>query len=118
MFKQFESCFGLSFPAIGKWKIELWYAPSGYSIREHTHNQEDIKLIFLFGHNVKFHRRKWGAYLGDSFMAKFKHIGKVFTINAGDAHYFEVSDWPLIFMNIEKWKSKPTSASQDMQFTN
>jgi hypothetical protein len=112
---RYESCIGLSFLPLGRYKLECWYCPRGYRIREHTHPNEDIKLCFLFGHNIRFHRRKNRHFIGESFCAQFKHIGKVFTINAGDAHWFEVSDWPLVFMNIERWKNgvKPTSASVD-----
>jgi hypothetical protein len=36
IFKKYEECKGLSLPAIGRWKIEFWYAPRGYEIKEHT----------------------------------------------------------------------------------
>lgn len=117
IFKHYESCRGISFPSFGNWKLEIWFCKPGYTIREHTHAQEDIKLIFLFGHYVKFHRRKKNEFLGESFLARIKDIGRIFTINAGDAHYFEVSNWPLVFLNIEKWHCKPTSASEDLQLT-
>lgn len=117
LIRRYERCIGLSLPAVGRWKIEFWWAPAGYKIREHTHDKEDIKLVFLFGHNVRFHRRKYGEMLGQSFLARFKHIGRVFTINAGDAHWFEVSDWPLFFCNIEHWHCKPTSACEDFNLT-
>lgn len=117
--RKFESCRGLSFPSIGKWKIEIWYAPSGYTIREHTHNNEDIKLVLLFGHDVVFHRVRNTKYSSRkiSFLAKLWHIGKSFSIRAGDSHWFEVSRFPLVFLNIERWHTKPTSACEDLQFT-
>lgn len=115
--KRYERCWGLSFPSVGKWKIEIWYAPRGYEIAEHTHPNEDIKLILLFGHNVVFHRRKKSTFIGESFWARFRDIGHIFTINAGDSHFFTVSNWPLVFMNIERWHTKPTSASEDLQLT-
>lgn len=117
LIKRYESCIGLSLPAIGRWKIEFWYAAPGYSIRPHIHPREDIKLCLLFGHNVRFHRKKSGYLLGESFLARFKDIGKMFTINAWDEHSFEVSNWPLLFMNIEKWSVKPTSAAEDFVLT-
>ena len=117
MIERYERCWGLSLPAIGRLKIEFWFCPPRYKIRPHTHKNQDIKLILLFGHNVLFHRRKKFKYLGDAFLAKFKHIGRIFTINAGDEHSFDVSNWPLIFMNIEHWKVKPTSAAHDFQLT-
>jgi hypothetical protein len=113
----FESCVGLSLPHFGKYKVEFWYAPAGYSIKPHTHPNEDIKLILLFGHDVRFHRRKQEDFLGESFLAKFTNAFKVFTINATDEHWFEVSDWPLIFVNFEKWKTEPSSACDDLKLT-
>ncbi len=69
--------------------------------------------MFLFGHNVMFHRRR-SYFDAASFQAKWWNVGRVFTINAGDIHYFTVSKWPLIFVNFEKWIDvKPTSASED-----
>lgn len=119
MIKRYESCIGISFPAFRRCKIEVWYAPRGYEIKEHTHPNQDIKLRLLFGHNVRFHRRKRGHVCGESFWATFRNIGKVFTINAGDSHHFEVSNWPLIFLNVEKWKEgvEITSAAEDFQLT-
>ena len=117
MLKRYERCIGLSLPAIGRWKIEFWFCPANYRIQEHTHDQEDIKLILLFGHEVRFHRRKKSEMLGQAHLARWRDIGRVFTINAGDAHWFEVSDYPLIFCNIEHWHCKPTSACIDFNLT-
>lgn len=114
--KHYESCIGLSLPSIGRWKIEFWWAPPGYSIKPHTHDNEDIELFFLFGHNCRFHRLEKGHLLGESFLARFKHFGKHFSIRAGTIHSFDVSNWPLLFMNIEKWHTKPTSASEDIHY--
>lgn len=119
LIQRHESCIGLSLPAFGRYKIEVWFAPRGYSIKEHTHPNENIKLLFLFGSNIRFHRRQAGFLLGESFFATFRNIGKIFTINAGDAHWFEVSDWPLIFVNFETWlNGKPSSAAKDLTYTN
>lgn len=115
-FKKYESCRGLSIGPFGSYLVEIWFAPPKYEIKEHTHPHQNIKLIFLFGHNILFYRRKKGEFLGETFWAKFKDVGTIFTINAGDAHFFTVSSWPLLFMNIEKYiNCKPTSASIDME---
>ena len=118
MLRKHESCWGISFPAIGRYKVEIWTAPAGYSIRPHSHDNEDIKLMFLYGNNVRFHRKKKGHFLSESFLATWKNIFKVFNIRAGDVHSFDVSDTRLIFINLEIWKKgvKPTSASTDLQY--
>jgi hypothetical protein len=118
LIRRYEKCVGLSFPAIGKYKIEFWFCPRNYEIREHTHPSQNIKLVLLFGHNILFHRRKKSNLLDESYLARFKDMGKVFTINAGDAHWFSVSGWPLVFLNIEKYLTgKPTSAAEDLVLT-
>lgn len=114
---RYERCFILTFLTFGKWQLELVYAPKNYRIREHSHDQQSIKLIPIFCHNIRFWRRKRNDVLSTSFQATFRHIGRVFTINAGDYHYFECSNWPLVFINVEKWNTKPTSAAVDLQLT-
>jgi hypothetical protein len=114
--ERYERCLVLSLPAFGKYKIEFVYAPRGYEIAPHTHSHQDIKLIFLFGHNIRFYRKRPLKELV-TFWARFSNIGKSFTILANDIHYFKVSNWPLVFMNIEKWHIKPTSAAKDLQLT-
>lgn len=116
MLKRYEKCVGISFPAIGRYKIEIWTAPKGYCIEPHTHNNEDIKLLFLFGHNVTFWRKR-PEDVWQKFKAKFWNIGRVFNIRAGDIHSFDVSNTRLVFLNLEIWKVgvKPTSASEDFQ---
>lgn len=115
MIYRHESCWILSLPSIGQYKIEFIYCPRFYRIKEHSHDNQDIELFFLFGHNIKFYRRSPEQTNVKMFFARFSHIGRHFTIKAGDQHYFEVSNFPLIFMNIEKWKEgiKPTSAAKD-----
>lgn len=117
LFPTYESCRGLSLPAIGKYKIEFWYCKSGYEIQPHSHNNIDIKLFFLFGHRISFYRRRRPQVLPDFFYAKWWHILSHFNIRAGDIHYFKVSKYPLIFMNLEIWQTKPTSASIDFTLT-
>jgi hypothetical protein len=118
LIRRYERCWILSLPAWGRKKLEIVFAPSEYGIREHTHPNQDIKLILLFGHNVIFHRRKFGEFFGQTYMAcMFRDFLKKFTINAGDSHWFEVSNWPLIFLNIETWHTEPTSAAEDLKYT-
>ena len=114
----YEQCVGISLPAIGRYKIELWWCPSGYKIIPHSHDNQDIELCFLFGHDTTFYRKKQEELFSDSYTPNWpKDIGKVFTISAGTIHWFEVSKWPLVFINFEKWKPgiKPTSASVDFK---
>lgn len=119
-FKKFEKCYGLSLPAIGRWKVEFWFVMPNYKIPEHSHDNQDIKLVFLFGRYVMFRKRKRCNISGVTYLASLPYsFLKVFNIEAGYLHDFDVSSWPLVFMNIEHYKEgvKPTSASEDINFT-
>lgn len=112
-----EICWVFSLPAIGKYKIELVYCPPNYAIKPHSHNNQDIKLIYLFGHNTRLFRCESDGTKLVSFLARIRFTGKVFTIRAGNIHWFTVSRWPFIFLNCERWKCKPSSATIDFQLT-
>lgn len=107
-----KKCFGLSLPAFGRFKLEFWFICPRYEIKPHSHPNQDIELMLLFGHNVLLTRNG-----NEKFKAKIWNIFKVFSIPAGVTHTFSVSRFPLIFMNIEKWKVgvKPTSAADDFK---
>ncbi len=111
---RYGPCWLLTLFKFKRLQIELVYCPPHYEITPHSHDNQDIKLVFLFGHNIRFFRWRSGQGL-ISFFARSRHIFKVFTINSGDIHYFRVSRWPLIFINIERWKCVPSSASIDFQ---
>lgn len=113
LIRRYESCIGLSLPSIGRWKLELWFAPSGYQIQPHSHDNVDIWLYLLFGERICFFRRRKNDTNWQEFQGRWYHIGRRFTIRRGVLHYFHVSRFPLIFLNVEKWYSKPTSASED-----
>jgi hypothetical protein len=118
MIKRHESCWGLSFPAIGKWKVEFWFCPPNYEIRKHKHPNVNIQLFFLFGHNVEFYRERSGP--NEPIIArrtvKCWHTFSRFNILRGDYHSFSVSRFPLVFMNVEEWFAEPTSAADDFQY--
>jgi hypothetical protein len=117
MIQRYESCIGLSFPAIGRWKIEFWFCPKYYEIRKHSHPSQDIRLFFIFGHNTTFYRERNTQYSSrlDSRTIKWWNIGAKFTILRNDYHWFTVSRFPLVFLNLEKWYDKPTSAAIDFK---
>ena len=119
-FRKFEKCRGLSIGPFGQYLIEFWWIPRNYEVKEHTHNHQNMKLIFLFCHNALCHRRKKNECLGKTVWVTWRDIGRVFHINAGDAHSVNLYSWPLLFMNIEKYEDgyKPSSASIDMEVSN
>lgn len=114
LIQKHERCIGLSFPAIGKYKIEIWFCPPHYVIKPHSHNNVDIELTILFSHNVRIHRQRKGEPIR-TFHSRIRNMFKTFTVSAGDIHWFSVSSLPFIFINRERWHCKPTSASVDFQ---
>jgi len=116
MFNRYEKCFGITLYSIGQKRAELWFVLPNYTIKEHTHNQENIELMFLFGKTV-FSRSRDGEY---AFLTtSWKFFGRCFTVLAGDAHSFTTSSWPLVFINFQTFlgKNKPKSAALDFQPT-
>lgn len=118
MVNRYKECWGLSLFKWGRYKIEIWYAPRGFKIEKHKHPNQDIRLYFIFGHGTTFYRQRDTA--NESIVAErtiaWWNIGARFNILRGDYHWFTVSRFPLIFMNIEKWYIKPTSASEDFEY--
>ena len=112
-------CYGFRLYTINKYQAELWYCPKGLAIIEHKHSNEDIELMFLFGHNTTFYRRHSISRLLEFATMKWYNIGKTFTINNGHYHSFSVSKLPLVFINFETWlNNKPTSACDDFELLN
>ena len=114
---RYQKCWGLTLWKWGQFKLELWICPKGYKIPAHSHDNQDIELLFLYG-TALFARRLANKFFFDYVFATFpKHFGQRFTIPAGAEHYFEVSNKTLIFIGIERWKPgvKVTSASIDFQ---
>jgi hypothetical protein len=112
---RYEKAIGLSFPAIRNFKIEIWYLPKNYEIKPHSHPNIHLSIFFLFGNNIWFLKRK-----GERVCAKLNkwwNIFRRFTVDQGNVHWFKNDGrFPLIFLNLERWSSKPTSASQDIKF--
>lgn len=116
LIRKHESCVGLLLYKFGQYTAELWYCPAHYVIKEHSHPQEDIELMFLYGSTIFFRRKDEQE---DSFVSKWYHCFKCFSVPAGWSHHFLVGRRPLLFINFAKWKKgiTPTSASVDFQLT-
>lgn len=112
--RRYEKCWILSLPSFGRRKIELIFAPAGYRVREHCHEQVDIELFVLFCGVTRFYRRLKDETVGITHIATgSSDTFRKFSIPAGAFHFFEVDQWPFIFINIEKWHTKPKSVIDD-----
>lgn len=113
---RYESCIG--FPLL-KYKnryIELWFCPRGYKIKEHSHPNEYIELMYIFG-KTTFFRREKADQKEQSFTPTWKDMFRCFSVPFGFLHRFEVSNLPLIFINFSRFyhDCEPTSASVDFK---
>jgi len=109
----YESCKGLTIWKSERYHVEIWYCPKNYVIIPHSHPQENIELMYLWGSTEFFRRRQEST---ESFKPKWYHFGRSFSVNAGDVHWFTVSPFRcLIFVNIAKFLPGffPKSASID-----
>jgi len=100
-------------------KLELCFFPAGYRIDEHTHNNEWLETVFLFG-NAVFHKRKLvdgkPVVLNQPVSTKDNFL-QVFTTRPDESH------WSIVYkltvtLNIERWLTDDvTSACKDIQYT-
>jgi hypothetical protein len=117
LFNRYESCVGLTLFRLFKYNIEIWYCPKEYEIVPHSHPEEDIELMYIFGKTTFFRQ----CYSGAPILSVIPRMPfKCHSVPAGYIHWFKVSKtFPLIFINIAKFRRgfKPKSASVDFKKT-
>lgn len=124
-----ERCVGIRL-----WKsktrfIQLWYCPRGYKVKPHSHNDQRIELMYLFGKTI-FHREAKDVFMKgkplettyvrvESYSPKWYHMFRKFTVSAGQVHWFTVSSFPLVFINFATFidGKRPVSAATDFHTT-
>lgn len=110
-------CVGIKLFSYGQRFVQLWYIPPGYTIEPHSHDDEDIELMYLCGKTV-FFKDKGGdpiVVIPERFKPRWYHIFRKFTVKAGTVHWFSTTNTPLIFINFSKFLpgNKPRSAAKD-----
>lgn len=118
LFNRHEKCIGLTLWSFGRKHIQIWYCPRGYTIEKHSHPDEDIELMYLFGSTV-FWRGSSNevlTYFEESYKPKWHHFGRRFSVKAGMVHWFVVSKLPLIFINFSTFKQKNARRSAALDF--
>lgn len=112
------TCYGITLFRGFKRNIEVWFCPSNFEIIKHSHPDEEIELMYIFG-KTTFHREAdlgKGGFWYENFTPKWYHMFRSFTVRAGVVHWFTVSNWPLIFINFSCFiKGNPRSASVDFK---
>lgn len=124
MINRHEGCWGL---VLFKWRqrfIQIWFCKSGYEIKPHSHPEEDIELMYIFGSTTFFRMPRWSKFystfdymIPEKFTPKWYHIFRTFTVNNGVRHWFKVSKWPLVFINFSTFLpgNKAKSAAIDFK---
>lgn len=116
-----EKCIGVKLYSNKTKYIELWFCPRGYEVKPHSHNDQHIELMYLFG-KTSFSRinvDNVNHIFTETFTPKWYHMFRKFTVKAGQLHYFSVSSLPLIFVNFATFIDGkiPVSAAIDFHPT-
>lgn len=117
MINYHEKCTGI---VLFKWRqrfIQLWICKRGYEIKPHSHPEEDIELMYLFGKTVFYRKHETYPDVNEVYKPKWYHVFRTFTVKAGTIHWFTVSSLPLVFINFSKFKKgyKAKSAAIDFK---
>lgn len=85
----------------------------------HSHNDQHIELMYLFGKTTFFREKKTLFPTTEGFTPRWYNVFKRFTVNAGQVHSFSVSSLPLVFVNFATFINgiEPTSAAIDFHIT-
>jgi len=115
-----EGCVGIRLYRFGRKSAQIWFCPAGYKIERHSHEEQDIELMFFCGDAKFFRLVKHDSVWNREETKEVKGLGnpfKTFTIPAGTIHWFEVSTKPLVFINFSTWNQGiiPSSAAIDFK---
>ena len=119
IFNRYGPCRGFTFFKWNQWRAEIWYIPSGYTIVEHRHPEEDVELMYLMG-STEFCRRDIRTNVVESAPVKWpSNMFKCYGVKHYHTHFFTVGKWPLIFINFQRFLNgtKPKSAAIDFLVT-
>lgn len=108
-------CIGIRLWKCGQKFIQLWIVPPNYTIEPHSHDDEDIELMYIWG-KTTFYREKTPLIIIEEFTPDQNYdIGKCFTVPAGTMHWFKTTTTRLIFINFSEFlpNTKPRSAALD-----
>jgi hypothetical protein len=94
-----------------KFQVELWICPPNFSVGEHVHHEMDGEIVLLIG-NVNLCKRVNGEIKSTG-----RHFKKL-SVPRNTPHFFTQKSSrriPTVFINMERWVTKPTSASVDFE---
>lgn len=100
-----NNCRGIRVLRIGRYQLELWWCPAGEAIPWHSHNHCDSRIVHLFG------RMLWMMPGKRRVITRF---GWSRNVPIGTPHA-AMALRATLFLNFERWYTKPTSAVEDFQ---
>jgi len=87
----------------GKWQLEYWSIPPMFSVPLHTHSNFTSRIIPVGGDAVIGAGGKWDIVT----------FGRWYKVPENVPHAVDAFSGGFRFINIQHWKTKPTSASVD-----
>lgn len=115
IFNRHEKCFGITLYRFGRYRAEIWFCAPLYNIVEHSHFEEDVELMHIYG-DTKFTRRNlWNGAIESVIPRMFQK----FSVRHYHSHWFSVGKKWLVFINFQKFRKnyKPKSAAIDFNIT-
>jgi quercetin dioxygenase-like cupin family protein len=106
MFIRFQRSLGIRIFRFGKVQAELWLCPKGERLPAHRHAKMESRITFVAG-RMLFTRDDRTIPLG------LGQTLRTFKVAAGQAHSAIVTGLFGIFLNVESWTERPTSAAHD-----
>lgn len=100
-----NSCKGFRLFKLGKYQVELWMCPCFEYIQPHSHPSIESKIVLLYG-------TLYGILNGRSGFLKWL---KFYTVKSTDVHSGQIGSRGCVFLNFQRWHTKPTSAAINFQ---
>lgn len=90
-------CFGIT---LWKWckRLELWFILPHYTIKPHTHPDQNVTLVHIFSDAYIYRIRT--DKISQLCAKPFRFMFRAFEIRANDVHGFTTFDYPFLFLNI------------------
>lgn len=106
MIMRYGPCKGLRLFKIGRYACDIWYAPSYYSVQEHTHPNSDGKFWVIYGRDRLIYK-----YRADNLVNRIQYILRwpscmlhVLNVRHNERHGFMSGSTCMIWFCFQTWK--------------
>lgn len=133
--QKYEACLGLTLFKLGRYKLELWFAPADYEVKEHTHPNSDGEFFVVYGKNRRIWKHKSFRGMRVKITGQHTNIAcpdrtveeysisnrkyfRTLTVRANELHAFSKGTTTMVWLCLEKWKpnTNVTSVATDIKF--